>query len=208
MSATEPIVTFATDGKPFAVFCGRCEASAWALSSFGGGPRSLDAAKDAARHCCSPRPCSTCGLPIERGGWCHPCRQAADKKKLADDFAKAKKVPLAEYDGTMVTDGEETYFAPDDYESDGCYDPLEVDGAKFFWGTYTRTASVDLEQACSEDWLQEHHEDAFEWVDIGKLREAQTLVDAAISKVKTFYPDESIAVLVPLHPNCADKEGG
>lgn len=180
----KPIVLYDSKRKPFGVMCGRCKSSLSLVSTFGGGPNALSTAKQLQAECCQPKLCDRCGKP--KDSWCQPCHAAIEREKLHADFAKAVKVSLADYDGKMITDGDELFRDAGDWDPDND-EPLTLDdGTRFMWGTYPEKAAIDLEQACSDDWLSEHHEDAFDWVDIPKLKEAQKLVDEALAGVTTY----------------------
>lgn len=185
------------DGKPYGVVCGRCQSSMWKLSSFGGGAElSLQHALQAASRCCGEQPCAKCGSPIKPHSFCLPCHLKEDAERTQRDFDKATKLPVLEYTGTFVTDGDEQFVESCDWRD--VDDPIELaDGTRFLWGTRPEKPSVDLERVCSEDWLQGHHEDAYDQVDTNKLREAQKLVDEALARVVSYYEDRSVALLLP-----------
>jgi hypothetical protein len=110
-------------------------------------------------------------------------------------FEKAKKVPRSEFSG-WVTDGGEFYRDVKDID-DSLDCALEADdGTHFFWATREERPHVDLARECADSWLDDHHENAFEQVNMTKLAEAQKLVDEALSKVTTYWEDERIAVIV------------
>lgn len=182
---------------PVGALCGECLGGVWRTASFGDGPGALDAALGAADSCCHPQPCQTCDTPIARGSWCHPCRVKADAARDQRDYDKARKVPLAESDATMVTDGEDFWTRDDVVDDDTDHALVAADGTRFLWSTAPTTASVDLERACDEDWLEEHHEDASDWVDWPKIRQAQALVDEALKGIVTYHEDRSVAVVLP-----------
>lgn len=194
-----PVILYEVGSLPVAVMCGECRMSVWRLDTFGAGPGSLDAATEAADHCCHPRPCPTCGEALKRGSWCHPCRVKADADRVQRDFETATKVLLGDYSEAYVFDGVDYIDANDveEHMADGDLKPIvAADGTRFLWGTEPEKPRVDLERECSEDWLQEHHEDAIEQVDMAKIREAQKLVDEALAGVTSYYEDRSVAVIL------------
>lgn len=192
----EPMILYrAGSTEAYAVVCGECELSMWRLATFGGGPRALEEAKRIARHCCTPEPCE-CGAEKRRGWiYCDACLRRRDREELHAAFAKAKKVPLAEYDGEMVTDGNDWFEAPSDVDADHAL--VLDDGTRFVWGTQPERPDVDLERECVDIWLEEQHEGAVEQVDFDKLREAQKLVDEALADVVSYVEDPSVAVILP-----------
>lgn len=120
----------------------------------------------------------------------------ADKRQLAADFAKAKKVPESEYTGEQVSvDMYEDGYFPSVGEMDE-EDLLEVDGVRFAWACTEQLAGVDLEDECRRSWLEDFHPDAFDFVDAKKLAHAQKLVNEALANVKTYWTDKTVAVVV------------
>ena len=199
--AKDPIPLRDPAGEVVLVMCGGCRMASWSVRMFGGaGPGALDECYRVAREHCERKPCDRCGAPRDTTCYviCRDCRAAKERENLHAAFANAKKVPLAEYDGEMVTDGDEDGFEFIlDFDANTDH-ALELDdGTRFVWGTRPEGASIDLEDECRESWLQEHHEDAFDAVDLDKLAEAQVLVDQALARVKTYYEDRSIAVVLP-----------
>lgn len=194
----EPIVLCREGStEPYGVVCGECQSSMWPLRAFGGGPGALEEVKRIARQCCVPDPCE-CGAEKRRGWiYCDACLRRRDREKVHAAFAKAKKVPLAEYDGEMVTDGNDWFEAPSDVDADTDHALVLDDGTRFVWGTQPERPDVDLERECVDHWLEEHHEDAVDWVDFAKLREAQKLVDEALADVVSYFEDRSVAIILP-----------
>jgi hypothetical protein len=193
--------------EPYAVVCGECERRMWRLATFGDGPRALEEAKRIARHCCTPEPCE-CGAERRRFYTvCDACLKKRDRERLHADFEKARKVLLADYDGAMVYTANEEYVSTGDWDDEYHSAFVLDDGTRFVWGTEAEKATVDLEWECSENWLEEHHEDASDWVDFAKLREAQKLVDEALAGVVSYYEDRSVAVILP-PPSEDEGQGG
>lgn len=183
--------------------CGKCRAPYYLVIA----TYTLEWLHRRAQECCGQKTCEACGAPTSSAYTnCQACRAKKKREALLAAFAKAKKVPLAEYDGEMVTDGEEDSFASTtDVDEDS--DAIELDdGTRFLWGTAPVKASIDLENECRESWLEEHHESAHEGVDWDKLAEAQVLVDAALAGVVTYFEDRSVAVVLR-GPTVAAKRG-
>lgn len=192
----DPIVTHLATGEPFAVFCGSCSSTAWRLASFGGGHGALDAALDAARYCCTPRACDDCGASRERHYiCCRPCLDKRARVKIHEQFAKAEKVSLRDYKGAFLADDEDYYVHTSEAEDDDEHALVLDDGTRFLWGTTESRPKVDIEREC-ESWLEEHHEDAMDHVDLKTLRKAEVLVNDALSAVVTYWADTKVAVLL------------
>lgn len=105
------------------------------------------------------------------------------------------KILVELYNGAMVTDGDEAFVETVDWED--IEEPLVAeDGTRFLFGTYPEGASVAVEDLL-EDALQEHHEDAYDQVDVKKAREAVRLLNEALSGVVTHYCDFRIVVVLP-----------
>lgn len=181
----EPIAVTRTDnGDVIGWLCQSC-GTVW-LSG-------LDAQQTAAR-CCDPR--CACGAPAIYSGVpeCSPCRRKRREADEAARFARAKKVPLAEYTGEMVyvedRNGEPFFRSTDEIREDG------IDRA-YVWATDCVVASLDLEDAIDSYLADEHHEDARDWVYWPKVEQAQKLVDEALSGVKSYFQDETTAIVLP-----------
>ena len=192
MNPDKPPILVYAEGKPFAVFCPGLH-SAVLVSTYGG---SVDDAIRSAAACaqCVPPRCETHG-PYEH--YCRSCSAEKALAKLHAAFDRAKKLPIAEYDGEMVAgDDIESFAAADSWDSieDDAY--VLDDGTRFLWGTSPETPKVELDREL-EGWIQETHESACEQVDYRKLAEAQELVNEALSGVVSYYPDESIALILP-----------
>lgn len=188
------------DHHPVGYACGKCglfhSTDIYACPA----QRALEAALDAATRCCDPR-CMDCGGSCELG-WtvCTTCRTTMEREKEAAAFAKAKKVPLSEYDGHFIFidgAGVEGYVLPEDIEdaleellSDGCEVP------EYAWACEPEGASLDLERAL-EAALEKHHEDASDDVDWKKIAEAQAIVTEALKGVVSYHEAHKVAVLLP-----------
>lgn len=191
----EPIVLCREGStEPYGVVCGECQSSMWPLRAFGGGPGALEEVKRIARQCCV----CECGAEKRRGWiYCDACLRRRDREELHAAFAKARKVLLADYDGAMVYAANKEYVSTGDWDDEYHSAFVLDDGTRFVWGTEAEKATVDLERECKDHWLEEHHEDAPDWVDFAKLREAQKLVDEALADVVSYVEDPSVAVILP-----------
>lgn len=185
-----PIVTYA-EGKPFAVFCGECRSGCVLVTA----ERPLETAIAMEAKHCAPNLCQTCGTVAPSYG-CEACREAREQKGIEEDFRKATKIPLEQYGEPFVALPAGRYLDPESWEDDDDRECFEVDGFRFVWGTSPETPVVDLQRECSEQWLQEHHEDAYDQVDEVKLAEAQKLVDEALAGVVSYTEDRSVAVIL------------
>jgi hypothetical protein len=201
----KPFIVYAS-GTPYGVTCAG-EHRLWSLTTFGG---NVDGALQAAGLCEKCRP-PTCEKHGPYSGFCRPCADEREAAKLEESFAKAKKVPIDEYDGEIVA-GNDDYgsYAPTsdwcDLEDD-CF--VAADGTRFLWGTTLEKPRINLEDEV-DSCLEEHHESAREHVDFEKLRAAQVLVDEALDRVVSCFPDESVAVILPpkklLCAECDEEE--
>ena len=208
----DPIVSY-VGGKPFVVHCPVCllgqlldTAEATPELAVQHSRLIMEQALKISAQCCQLPNCDVCGKQCERH-WsvCRACRTFNDAAQQEKLFQEAKKMTIEEYMATangltqmLKGAGDEEYFDPTDWEDCQVEGYMEAaDGTHFVWATERRGVEVDLVQTCSENWLQEHHEDAMEQVDEKKLAEAEVLVNEALKKVITFYPDETIAVIIP-----------
>lgn len=98
---------FKGSGESIGLFvCGEC--------------RGLYRNKKEAEACCERGCCTRCGKPNDQAIWtrCSACRLAVAQALTAERFAKAEKIPAAEFDG-WVTDGGYGYWETvDDYLED------------------------------------------------------------------------------------------
>lgn len=126
---------------------------------------------------------------------CVACHDEHHQARTDRDFAAAKtKVPLAEYAGTWVTDGDED-FRQKAHALE--IEPLTTsDGTRFLWGCEPRTPAVDFDREL-DSWLEEHHESASDHVDFTKLKAAEALANEALAGVVTYFPDHAVAVILP-----------
>ncbi len=108
--------------------------------------------------------------------------------------------------GKMVTDGKEWFIKTEDVVGDEPFVLSTDDGTRYLWAAVAEVARFDVVNAAYEYIGQEHHEDAWEWVDEGKVSEAQRLIDEALSKVITYWQDETLAILIG--PSTGVSSGG
>lgn len=152
------------------------------------------------------RLCEFCSEPLLRGytsgeAWCNcdaasKARHQAEDKKEAERQAKAKRVPIAEYNGEMLFDVTSEHFvSATDWEDGGfyyaCYE------VKDWIAPAADTLIEQLDDAGVSEW------DEFEGVDVSKeaVAELQTLLEGWFEKsVKLnplYYPDYDTIVVVP-----------
>lgn len=124
--------------------------------------------------------------------FCIACWREKQRAEAQRAFAMAEKIPANDYDG-LVTDGDDRWRDASEVEDDELL--VAADGTRYLWATSPEPASVDLKSECAESWLQDHHEDAFDQVDLDELRQAQEHVDRALAKVCTYHEDRTRAVV-------------
>lgn len=180
------------NGKPSGVFfCEKCKLVHVSLES--------------AEKCCSPNRCTCCGKVLDGKyiglcDWCTAKKYAQIEKAK---FDKAQKIPADEYDGWVYLDGtgSEGYSDSvasfverweDDHDEN---EPLP----QFVWACRKQNfAKLDLDHV-----LYNIVEEAWEDFSIGKdlngvdeLSKALDAFNAANETVFSYYPDESVAVLL------------
>ena len=164
---------------------------------YGGSAR--DWAHQNALECCGLWQCEKHGREFNRGLSCPDCQSEKRRAKEQGLFERAKKISIDEYiaDGGayLYRDGlpSEEFFPVDEVQ-DG--NGLIPDWA-FACDPNTVTESdCDLEDHVAEGILADHHEDAIDWVDMEKIKQASKLIFEACTDVKSYLPDESIVVIL------------
>jgi hypothetical protein len=154
-----------------------------------------------ATACCDSK-CEDCGATPSKG-WivCNACRAKREAKKEADAFEKAEKIALADYDGAyLYIEGapHDGYVDPDELED--VVRDMVADGRSpptYAWSTSPKHATFDLDDSLRNDIHDNHHEDAYDWVDQHLVAAAQLLIDAAIKDVVSYMDNRKIVVLLP-----------
>lgn len=192
----EPIALVVQGKDTIAAFaCGKCRYVVnWPSQ------HTEEQARNAARLCCGPFSCA-CGVTVtRRGDACTACSRAAHAKwraeTLAADIAKAKPVRLADYDGEMV------YLERDDRAvSTEELEDLIADGEAppVVWGCTEHRFSIDADDIITSE-LEEHHEDARDYLDPGATEALQKALDAWRDEyaysVRSFFEDRSVRVVI------------
>jgi len=190
--------------RPVAYACRKCGVVAGSPLQYSGvseAERHRLAASAARRHC-APGAC-TCGASTLRYraecAACSSARCAAESRaqQLAR-FTAARKVPLADYEGEYVNDDDEWFEPVSDLEDDSAQEhAMETDdGVSWLWGcTLDPPPRVD-EGDILEFALRFEHEDASDHVDLARLRGGITIINDALSGVRTIRADYGVAVLL------------
>lgn len=199
--APSPVVR-AFGGATVAFECMAChrlyavplDASAFFLQ----GKHRIDWARDEATECCGPWRCDAHGKTLKRSQSCDDCSREKRAQKEAETFGRAKKIPLAEYDGL--------HLHRDGFGRDGFFRGDEIEDMRGLakvptWAFACDSMRVsesdcDLTDHVAEGILADHHEDASEWVDQDKIDQASKLVFEACKDVCSYVPDESVVVLL------------
>jgi len=156
--------------------------------------------------------CEFCAEPLYKGYtsgayWCN-CKEASDersrtaKDKEAARMAKAKRVPLAEYTGTMLFRArDEVFVEAEDAREDARDDPEELYYACDPVDNWVKPAAAelidDLDNRAADEW------EDFEGLDL--TDEAKDALQNALDlwwtehvKLQTlYYPNEDTIVVVP-----------
>jgi hypothetical protein len=154
-----------------------------------------------ATACCNHE-CEDCGA-TPRKGWtvCDACRAKREAKKEAAAFEKAEKIALADYDGAyLYIEGapHDGYVDPDELED--VIRDMVANGEEpptYAWSTSPEHAAFDLEDSLSNNIHDNHHEDAYDWVDQHLVAAAQLLINAAIKDAVSYWENRKVAVLLP-----------
>lgn len=178
-----------------AYMCGHC-GILYPLKDYGGRD-----ALSMATSCCDPK-CSVCGERCSRG-WtlCMTHRKEREEAREKARFEKAEKIELGGYAGAFVYipgAKNEGYVATDDVEDELV--AMHHDGRKipaWGWATNKRSSHFDLEDALRNYLVDEHHEDAWDWVNVTLLRIAGEILDQATLEVASYWEDESRAIVLP-----------
>lgn len=202
-TVVEPLALVIQGKEQIAAFaCGKCHEVASSPRQFiGTEDVVVEVARESARRHCGPWVC-TCGEKMERFHTvCRACSMAAtvkrDEERTAASIAKAKRVPLADYDGDMVyVEGGESYMSPD--ELSDRIDDDEAPGG-LVWGCYCTGFTLDADRIIEGELeTGEHHEDAGDWLAKGANEALKRTLDRWTKKyakaVKTYFPDYSILI--------------
>lgn len=190
-------VSYEEDGRRVRAgwLCAKCGAF-WMTSTFG------DESERKAVECCGTATCHECNAPMEhRWHLCDACRRKADAATDRAYFAKAEKVTLDAYDGTMLyvegasNDG---YVSKDDVEDE--LSSMLATGKpipEWGWGTVRVTADFPIDDALRAYLDDEHHDGAHDDVDWTLIEHAQKLVNEATKDVVSYFFEHDVAVLLP-----------
>ena len=151
-----------------------------------------------------PPPCEKCGEPRRIGlGYisaCHRC--LSEKNRLQAEqsererFEKAEKVPMSEWRGECLSDGDDNYFFEIEDALDH-YDRNDVPRPEYLWecdpDDMTMSAAGALETS-----LQDHHEDAESNIPLEEITRLQKYMDRWCKKqgVRSWYCNHKRAILL------------
>jgi len=215
---TAPIPLHAYDDasgtyKPVAYACGKCKTVAASPAQYIGEDADAAARQSASEHC-GPWFCA-CGKerPTRHDLVCQTCRRAESDKREAERragyLAKAKRVPLDEYEGDVFYDEDASEYLTRDEVLDRIAEG-EVPGLLF--GTTETGFTLDASEIITAEFESgDHHEDASEQLDYGATDALQEALDAwcaeYAAKVITSWPDHSVIVELPTRSEEGDEEG-
>jgi len=118
-----------------------------------------------------------------------------DNAKENKLYREAKKIPLAEYKGDLLYYMDEFYDEEVIQDNDTC-DELP----KYAWACSPHDLTLEAADIVSSALEHgDHHEDAFEEVNLRDLSRLQRYLDAWCKKVaiRSWMPDFNLAVILP-----------
>lgn len=149
-----PFVRQGTDRDPEFWACGGCG--------------TVRNSEQAARDCCGKSACKECGALVNPYlGLCFGCRSIRTDNER---WEKAKKVPVADYDGPVFCDATDRYYRDAGEWLEACEDDEREPGRAY--GCFVCTLQLDiagaLESAMEDIMLDDPY--GLEWNDEGELR--------------------------------------
>lgn len=180
--------------------CNRLHPAIEGHPSWRKGISAIDFARQNASDCCGNWHCEKHGKVFPRTRICGECHEENRQSKELAAYEKAKKIPLAEYkldfvyrdgygrDGYISVGDLDDYIAATDPDKD----------PKWAFGCWAQTVSendADLTDHVAEGILGDHHEDAMDFVDTDKVKEASRIIFEACKDVVSYMADESVVVI-------------
>lgn len=161
-------------------------------------------AKQAVESCC-PTACEDCGEPFaEARSYCRPCMKKGVAERDRAHFEAAEKVPLSECKAKWVFHESlpnEGYVEIETFVNMLNEGTLAVRPA-YVWGTIENRVDVDN---FVDFVLEEHHENARDFVNEALVELATKLMGLAVKDVVTYEQDTRLVILVPPAPSAKEE---
>lgn len=153
------------------------------------------ASRESAERCCN-RKCKDCGNRVERKHYvvCADCGTKRDEAREHERFAKAQKIPEADYDGWLYYDGE---YHGDVSALEEHWTSNELEWPAWVWACKKVKFKIDVDTIL-EHALQDHYEDARSSIPQAAEDKLQVMLDewCAGQKIESWQEDNSRAVIL------------